>query len=172
MPIYFLISNLSEEKQDKSKIISSVNQKSFTIEKSAGKIETTKKKVYNLQLTWIGAKRKQEVEVIEFISMHGQQGFEEEAEINPVELKIESDKIQNILEKKKNTWLYPGLKTYSFQAPWKTILEKYFWQQTINAKYSLVKGILYQIIAVINLNTVKNWNNHQHGKCKFPVSGW
>lgn len=57
------------------------------------------------------------MEVIEFISMHGQQGFEEEAEINPIELKIESDKIQNILEKKKNTWLYPGLKTYSFQAP-------------------------------------------------------
>ena len=39
--------------------------------------------------------------MIEFISMHGQQGFEEEAEINPIELKIESDKIQDILEKKK-----------------------------------------------------------------------
>ena len=101
LPIYFLISNLSEEKQGKSKIISSVNQKSFTMEKTVGKIETMKKKVYNLQLTWIGTKRKREVEVIEFISMHGQQGFEEEAEINPIELKIESDKIQDILEKKK-----------------------------------------------------------------------
>ena len=62
------------------------------------KIETTDKKVHNLQLTQtqIGRKRKREVSVIDFISVRGQQDFEEKAEINAVEIKIENDKIQKI----------------------------------------------------------------------------
>ena len=41
---------------------------------------------------------------IDFISMRGQQKFEDDAEINPIEIKIENDKIQNMFEKyKKNT---------------------------------------------------------------------
>ena len=54
------------------------------------------KKVHNLQLTQIGRKRKREMKVIDFISVRGQQGFEEEAERNAIEIKIEHDKIKKI----------------------------------------------------------------------------
>ena len=41
---------------------------------------------------------------INFISIWDQQNFEDDEEINHVEIKIENDKIQNIFEKyKKNT---------------------------------------------------------------------
>ena len=54
------------------------------------------KKVHNLQLTQIGRKRKREMKVIDFISVRGQQGFEEKAERNAIEIKIEHDKIKKI----------------------------------------------------------------------------
>ena len=66
------------------------------------------------------------MEVIEFISMHGQQGFEEEAEINPIELKIESDKIQNILEKKKKYVAISRLEDLLFSSSMKNYTGKIF----------------------------------------------
>lgn len=39
---------------------------------------------------------------IDFISILGQQNPEDDAEINPIEIKIENDKIQHMLEKYKN----------------------------------------------------------------------
>ena len=41
---------------------------------------------------------------IGFIIIWGQQNFEDDAEINPIEIKIENDKIKNMFEKyKKNS---------------------------------------------------------------------
>ena len=41
---------------------------------------------------------------IDFVSIQGKQNFEDDAEINPVETKIENGKIQNMFEKyKKNS---------------------------------------------------------------------
>ena len=37
----------------------------------------------------------------DFISIRGQQNFEDDAEINPAEIKIVNDKIQNMFEKYK-----------------------------------------------------------------------
>ena len=37
--------------------------------------------------------------VVDFISVHGQQKFEENAEINPIEIKIENEKIQLMFQK-------------------------------------------------------------------------
>ena len=36
---------------------------------------------------------------IDFISLRGPENFEDEAEINPIEIKIENDKIQNMFLK-------------------------------------------------------------------------
>ena len=36
---------------------------------------------------------------IDFISIHGQQNFEDNVEINPIKIKIENDKIQNMFKK-------------------------------------------------------------------------
>ena len=75
------------------------NQKRFFIKKlmekselsvqiaklSEKKIETTDQKVHNFQLTKFGKKRKARMTTIGFISIRGQQNFEDDAEINPVE---------------------------------------------------------------------------------------
>ena len=55
--------------------------------------------VDNFQLTQTSRKRKREMKVIDFISVRGQESFEKEADINPIEIKTENDKIQNIIEK-------------------------------------------------------------------------
>ena len=47
------------------------------------------------------------MEGIDFISIRGQQSFEDEAKINPIELKIEDYKIQNLLGKcRKNSVIF------------------------------------------------------------------
>ena len=56
-------------------------------------------KIHNFQLTKIGEKRKARMTTIDFISIRGQQNFEDNAEINHVEIKIENDKTQNMFEK-------------------------------------------------------------------------
>ena len=37
--------------------------------------------------------------VLDFVVIRGQQGFEEEKEINPIYIKVENNKIQNIFDK-------------------------------------------------------------------------
>ena len=70
---------------------------------SRQKIETTNQKIHNFQLTKIGKRRKVRMTTIDFISIRGQQNFEDDAEINPIEIKIENDKIENMFEKCKKT---------------------------------------------------------------------
>ena len=54
---------------------------------------------------------------IDFISIPGQQNFEDDAEISPIEMKIENDKIQNMFEKyKKKTLSNLALKGCFFRA--------------------------------------------------------
>ena len=108
-----------KKKGKKSKIISAKNQKRFfigkpvkrselslEIAKVSGKpIETTDKKVHNIQLAKIGRKRKTGMVTIDFVNIRGQQNFEQEAVINPIEIKIENDRIQNMFDKYKKTLL-------------------------------------------------------------------
>ena len=49
----------------------------------------------------IDEKGKARMTTIDFISIRGQQNIEDDAEINPVQLKIENGKIQNMFEKYK-----------------------------------------------------------------------
>ena len=62
-------------------------------------IQTTDNKVHNFQITNIGKKRKQKMSVVDFISVHGQQKCEENAEISPIEINIENEKIQLMFQK-------------------------------------------------------------------------
>lgn len=39
------------------------------------------------------------MEVTDFLNRRGQQKFEEEKSLNPIEIRTENDKVQNILEK-------------------------------------------------------------------------
>ena len=103
LPIYCSVSNFSE-KNEKNQIVSSQNQQKFFIEKTTEKdslsIQITKvsgKEIQttdnNFPITKIGKKRKQKINVVDFISVHGQQQFEENGKINSIEIKIENEKI-------------------------------------------------------------------------------
>ena len=61
------------------------------------KQRTKKYKILSLQR--LGKKRKARMTTIDFISIRGRQNFEDDAEINPIEMKIENGKIQNMFEK-------------------------------------------------------------------------
>ena len=62
---------------------------------------------------------------IDFISMRGQQNFEDDAELNSIEIKMENDKIQNMFEKYKETLSNLALKGCFFQAQQKIQWKKY-----------------------------------------------
>ena len=62
---------------------------------------------------------------IDFISTRGQQNFEDNAEINPTEIKIENDKSKICLKNIKKTLLTSLSKGYFFQVVLKTKQKKY-----------------------------------------------
>ena len=79
--------------------------------------------------------------IMDFISIRDQQNFEDDAEINPIEIKIENDKIQ----KKPVRFTLEGL---LFSSAIENDTEKIFviTSGLMDAKYNLIKGKLYQTI--------------------------
>ena len=97
---------------------------------------------------------------IDFISIRGQQNFEDDSEINPIKIKTGNNKIRNIFEKHKKNPVKFSLEGLLFLSAIKNEMEKIFVTVggLMDAKYSLINGNLYQTIGVINLNEIKNWN--------------
>ena len=114
---------------------------------------------------------------IDFISIRSQQNFEHDAEINPIEIKIENDTNQNMFEKYKKISVKFTLEGLLFSSAIKNETEKIFVTTNglIDAKYGLINGKLYQTIGIINLNEIKNWNEIKKilsiGKRKLPGRG-
>ena len=150
LPIYYLVSNFSEKK-GKNKIVSSQNRQKFFIEKTTEKdnlslqitkvsrkeIQTTDNTVHNFQIAKIGKKRKQKMNVVDFISVRRQQQFEENADINPIEIKIENEKIQLMLQKYNKYIIRFKLESPIFSSSIKNNTEKIFLVTNglSNAKY-------------------------------------
>ena len=130
------------------------NQKRFFIKKSTEKselsiqivkvsrqkIETMDQKIYNFQLTRIGKKRKARMTTFDFISIRGQQNFEDNAEINLIEIEIENGKIQNMFEKYKKNSVKFSLEGLLFSSKIKNETEKIFVTVggLMDAKYGLI----------------------------------
>ena len=97
---------------------------------------------------------------IDFIIIRGQQNFEDDAEINPIEIKIENDKIQNMFKKYLKKSVKFSLEGFLFLSAIKSKTEKILvtFGGLMDAKYGRINRKLYQKIGVINLNEIKNWN--------------
>ena len=112
----------------------------------------------NTIISHIGKKRKREMEVIDFIEIRGQQSFEAEKTINPIEIKTEHDQIQNIFDKykKKNTIRFQAEGSL-FSSEITNGTEKIFLVTNClaDAKYGLINGTMYQELGVINLNEIE-----------------
>ena len=100
----------------------------------------------------MGKKRKARKTTVDFISIRGQQNFEDNAEINHIEVKIENGKIQNMFEKFLKTRSNSLSKGCFFQVKKISLTTN----GLIDAKYDLINRKLYQTIGAINLNKIKN----------------
>ena len=86
--------------------------------------------------------------------------FEESREINPIEIKTEDNRVQNIFDKYKDNkvmFKFIGLLIASSVV---NDTEKIFLQTTglKSAKYALLNEEYKQIIGIANLNQIENWH--------------
>ena len=95
-------------------LINSSNFSKFFIEKNSlksnlkfelaqingSKVETNDKKIHHFSIAKLGKKRKVNVrEPIEIIIVRGQQNFDVDGGLNPMEIEIKDDRITNLLKK-------------------------------------------------------------------------
>ena len=94
-----------------------------------------------------------------FYTTCGQQQFEENAEISPIKIKIENEKIELMFQKYNKYIIRFKLESLIFSSSIKNNTEKIFLviNGLSNAKYSLINGKLFQTVGVINLNKIENW---------------
>ena len=83
--------------------------------------------------------------MIDFLNITGQQKFKEEKNLNPIEIRIENDMVQNILEKYEKGVTRFRLEGILFSSGMKKEIEEIFFVTTeiADAKYSLKNNSLY-----------------------------
>ena len=96
-------------------IISSKNAQKFYIEKNTVRdrlgfelkdvrgtdLETDDNNLYEIFFTRL-SKSRQSMNILDFLIIRGQQVFEEGRDINPIEIKIEDNRVRNLFEKYKD----------------------------------------------------------------------
>ena len=97
------------------------------------------------------------MKVTDFITIRGQQSFEAEKTINPIEIKTENDQIPNIFDKSKKKTIRFKAEGLLFSSGITNDTEKIFLVTNglADAKYGRINGTMYQVIAVINLNEIE-----------------
>ena len=154
LPIYCLASFLREKITEKIALLYDTKSKSFFEEKNAKKEElnlqianisgeradTTDTKIREAFITRISKKRTKKIDAENFKIIRGQPGFEADKAINPIETKIENDRIQNIFSS--------SIKKYAENIFLAT-------NRPAVAKYGLINDQLYQIIGFIELSEME-----------------
>ena len=97
---------------------------------------------------------------IDFINIRGQQNFEEDAVINPIEIKIKNDRTQNMFDKYKKCAAKFILDELLFLSAIRNDRDNIFITvgRLVDAKYSITNGKIYQTIGMINLSEIENWD--------------
>ena len=122
------------------KLISPENAQSFFIERntkkeqldlqiakiSGEKADTADKKVHQILISWLGRKRKKQMSVLDFVNIRGQQGFDEEKAINPIDISIENNRIQNMFNKYARNKVRFALERILFSSSIKNDTDKIF----------------------------------------------
>ena len=79
-------------------LISSKNAQKIYIEKNTADLETDNNKLYEILFTRL-SKSKKSMNILVFLIIRGQQVFEKGRHINPIEIKIEDNRVRNLFEK-------------------------------------------------------------------------
>ena len=154
-------------------LISSKNAQKFYIEKSTIRdrlgfelkhvtgtdLETDDNKLYKILFTRL-CKSKQIMNILDFLIIIGQQVFEEGRDINPIEIKIEDNRVRNLFEKYKGNKVRFKLIGLLISSSVVNDVEKTFLQTTglKSAKYALLNDEYKQIIGIANLKQIENWD--------------
>ena len=101
------------------------------------------------------------VEPIESVIIRGHQKFELDDILNPLEIKINDDRILNILKKYKNVYykltplgiLFPASITNDTKQIFLT------WRELNDVKKLLINGKIYSLIGKIDLQKINSWEN-------------
>ena len=119
---------------------------------SSKNLRTKDKKIHEIFITKIN-KREKNMKVLDFIIVRGQQGLEDGKEINPIETKIENNKMKNIFDRFDKNKIRLKLKGILFASTVKNNTEEIFLQKAglSGAKYALINDKYKQIIGVIKL---------------------
>ena len=98
--------------------------------------------------------------ILDFLIIRGQQVFEEGRDINPIEIKIEDNRVRNLSEKYKDNKVRFKLIGLLIESSVLNDTEKIFLQTTDakSAKYALLNDEYKQIIGIVNLKHIENWD--------------
>ena len=94
--------------------------------------------------------------VLDFVIICGQQGFYEQQAINPIDIRVENNRIQNVFDKYARNKVQFALEGILFSSSVKNDTEKIFLETT-----GLTDGLINdfkQVIGLINLNQIENLN--------------
>ena len=111
-------------------------------------------------MTEIGTKRKAQMnEPIETVIIRGQRNFDFHDVLNPVQIEINDDRILNILTKhKKIQYKLTSLGILLLSSVTNDTKQIFVTcRGSNNAKTALINGKIYNILGIINLNKINNW---------------
>ena len=154
-------------------LISSKNAQKFYIEKNTIRdklvfelkhvsgldLETDDKKLYEILFVRL-SKSKKSMNILDFLIIRGQQAFEEGRDIDPIEIRIEDNRVRNLFEKYKDNKVRFKLIGLLIASSVVTDKEKIFLQTTglKSVKYAHLNDEYKQIIGIGNLKQIVNWN--------------
>ena len=122
-------------------------------------LETDNNKLYEILFTRL-SKSKKSMNILDFLIIRGQQVFEEGRDINPIEIKIEDNRVRNLFEKYKDNKVSFKFIRLPIASSVVNDTEKIFLQTTglKSAKYALLNEEYKQIIGIANLKQIENWD--------------
>ena len=98
--------------------------------------------------------------ILNYLIIRGQQVFEDGREINPIEIKVEDNRMRNFFDKYKNNKVKFKLIGLVIASSIVNDTEKIFLETTglKSAKYALLNDEYKQIIRIVNLKQIENWD--------------
>ena len=98
-------------------------------------------------------------EPIETVIIKNQQEFDLHDVLNPVQTKINNDQILNMLKKHKKVYYKLTSLGFLFPSSVTNDTKQIFvtWRELNNAKTTFINGKIYNILGIINLNKINNW---------------
>ena len=106
------------------------------------------------------SKSKKSMNILDFLIIRCQQVFEEGRDINPIEIKIEDNRVRNLFEKYKDNKVRFKLIGLLIASSVVNDTEKIFLQTTglKSPKCALLNDEYKQIIGIVNLKQIENWD--------------